>query len=312
MNPLSLAKAFRQGMAFSKGQKHKVIAEDEAKWITVHPNGSGKNKAGKDIKGRHVLIDGESGKILGGMGGKFTGKPISSISKKAKAAPVKKTKTTKAKAAPAKTTAPKKSDVPEGYTKLDGTMRVEKETEKAVLGVFHGMRTWLPKSQVTVKDGVITSASNNIIEEKGWRKFSTSRISTTSGWEWNDVTPANAKRWAETKVNLPSGQMKLDFPIRIKRETDKAFMLDYDDYTTWTADENGEEVFPSLWAPKSQVTASPDKKSVYGMAKWLMKRQKIKSWDDVHKKKRKPKQSATAWIRLGNAGISGWRGDVDR
>lgn len=312
MNPLSLAKAFRQGMAFSKGQKHKVIAEDEAKWITVHPNGSGKNKAGKDIKGRHILIDGESGKILGGMGGKFTGKPISSISKKAKAAPVKKTKTTKAKAAPAKTTAPKKSDVPEGYTKLDGTMRVEKETEKAVLGVFHGMRTWLPKSQVTVKDGVITSASNNIIEEKGWRKFSTSRISTTSGWEWNDVTPANAKRWAETKVNLPSGQMKLDFPIRIKRETDKAFMLDYDDYTTWTADENGEEVFPSLWVPKSQVTASPDKKSVYGMAKWLMKRQKIKSWDDVHKKKRKPKQSATAWIRLGNAGISGWRGDVDR
>lgn len=312
MTPLSLAKAFRQGMAFSKGQKHKVIAEDEAKWITVHPNGSGKNKAGKDIKGRHILIDGESGKILGGMGGKFTGKPISSISKKAKAAPVKKTKTTKAKAAPAKTTAPKKSDVPEGYTKLDGTMRVEKETEKAVLGVFHGMRTWLPKSQVTVKDGVITSASNNIIEEKGWRKFSTSRISTTSGWEWNDVTPANAKRWAETKVNLPSGQMKLDFPIRIKRETDKAFMLDYDDYTTWTADENGEEVFPSLWVPKSQVTASPDKKSVYGMAKWLMKRQKIKSWDDVHKKKRKPKQSATAWIRLGNAGISGWRGDVDR
>ena len=312
MNPLSLAKAFRQGMAFSKGQKHKVIAEDEAKWITVHPNGSGKNKAGKDIKGRHVLIDGESGKILGGMGGKFTGKPISSISKKAKAAPVKKTKTTKAKAAPAKTTAPKKPAVPEGHTKLDGTMRVEKETEKAVLGVFHGMRTWLPKSQVTVKDGVITSASNNIIEEKGWRKFSTSRISTTSGWEWNDVTPANAKRWAETKVNLPSGQMKLDFPIRIKRETDKAFMLDYDDYTTWTADENGEEVFPSLWVPKSQVTASPDKKSVYGMAKWLMKRQKIKSWDDVHKKKRKPKQSATAWIRLGNAGISGWRGDVDR
>lgn len=312
MTPLSLAKAFRQGMAFSKGQKHKVIAEDEAKWITVHPNGSGKNKAGKDIKGRHVLIDGESGKILGGMGGKFTGKPISSISKKAKAAPVKKTKPTKAKTAPAKTTAPKKPDVPEGYTKLDGTMMVEKETEKAVLGVFHGKRTWLPKSQVTVKDGVITSASNNIIEEKGWRKFSTSRISTTSGWEWNDVTPANAKRWAETKVDLPSGQMKLDFPIRIKRETDKAFMLDYDDYTTWTADENGEEVFPPLWVPKSQVTASPDKKSVYGMAKWLMKRQKIKSWDEVHKKKRKPKQSATAWIRLGNAGISGWRGDVDR
>lgn len=289
-----LGAAFCAGLFFIRGRN---VAQDTAKWITVHPNGSGKNQAGKSIKGRHVLIDGESGIVLGGMGGKFTGKSISSVSKKAKAAP-------------AKTTAPKKPDEPEGYTKLDGTMRVEKETEKAVLGVFHGERTWLPKSQVTVKDGVITSASNNIIEEKGWRKFSTSRISTTSGWEWNDVTPANAKRWAETKVNLPSGQMKLDFPIRIKRETDKAFMLDYDDYTTWTADENGEEVFPPLWVPKSQVTASPDKKSVYGMAKWLMKRQKIKSWDNVHKKKTKSKPSKTSWIRLGNAGISGWSGDV--
>lgn len=304
-----LGAAFCAGLFFTRGRN---VAQDAAKWITVHPNGSGKSKAGKNIEGRHVLIDGESGIVLGGMGGKFTGKSISSISKKAKATPVKKTKTTKAKAAPAKTTAPKKPTVPEGHTKLDGTMRVEKETEKAVLGVFHGKRTWLPKSQVTVKDGVITSASNNIIDEKGWRKFSTARIDTTGGWEWNDRTSANAKRWAETKVNLPSGQMKLDFPIRIKCETDKAFMLDYDDYTTWTADENGEEVFPPLWVPKSQVTASPDKKSVYGMAKWLMKRQKIKSWDDVHKKKRKPKQSATAWIRLGNAGISGWRGDVDR
>lgn len=289
-----LGAAFCAGLFFIRGRN---VAQDTAKWITVHPNGSGKNQAGKSIKGRHVLIDGESGIVLGGMGGKFTGKSISSVSKKAKAAP-------------AKTTAPKKPDEPEGYTKLDGTMRVEKETEKAVLGVFHGERTWLPKSQVTVKDGVITSASNNIIEEKGWRKFSTSRISTTSGWEWNDVTPANAKRWAETKVNLPSGQMKLDFPIRIKRETDKAFMLDYDDYTTWTADENGEEVFPPLWVPKSQVTASPDKKSVYGMAKWLMKRQKIKSWDNVHKKKPKSKPSKTSWFRLGNAGISGWSGDV--
>lgn len=304
-----LGAAFCAGLFFTRGRN---VAQDAAKWITVHPNGSGKSKAGKNIKGRHVLIDGESGIVLGGMGGKFIGKSISSISKKAKATPVKKTKTTKAKAAPAKTTAPKKPAVPEGHTKLDGTMRVEKETEKAVLGVFHGKRTWLPKSQVTVKDGVITSASNNIIDEKGWRKFSTARIDTTGGWKWNDRTSANAKRWAETKVNLPSGQMKLDFPIRIKRETDKAFMLDYDDYTTWTADENGEEVFPPLWVPKSQVTASPDKKSVYGMAKWLMKRQKIKSWDDVHKKKRKPKQSATAWIRLGNAGISGWMGDVDR
>ena len=46
------------------------IAKDEAKWITVHPNGP-------DAKGRPVLIDEESGKVLGGMGGKFNGETLS-------------------------------------------------------------------------------------------------------------------------------------------------------------------------------------------------------------------------------------------
>ena len=46
------------------------LAKDEAKWITVHPNG-------QENKGRPALIDGESGKVLGGMGGKFNGKTLS-------------------------------------------------------------------------------------------------------------------------------------------------------------------------------------------------------------------------------------------
>ena len=42
---------------------------DENKWITVHPNGP-------DNKGRPALIDGESGEVKGGMGGKFTGEKV--------------------------------------------------------------------------------------------------------------------------------------------------------------------------------------------------------------------------------------------
>lgn len=48
----------------------KKPAQDEDKWITVKPNGAGNT-------GRPVLIDGETGKVKGGMGGKFNGKKIS-------------------------------------------------------------------------------------------------------------------------------------------------------------------------------------------------------------------------------------------
>ena len=68
-----LGKAFRLGYAFSRGQSYrKGIAQDEAKWITVHPNGKGMTKTGDKAKGQPVLID-------GGMGGKFTGKHISAV-----------------------------------------------------------------------------------------------------------------------------------------------------------------------------------------------------------------------------------------
>lgn len=62
--------AFKLGVAFGRGMAYKKqLTEDAAKWITVHPNGT-------ENKGRPALIDGESGQILGGMGGKFNGAKI--------------------------------------------------------------------------------------------------------------------------------------------------------------------------------------------------------------------------------------------
>lgn len=55
------------------------IVFDEAKWITVHPNGKGYNNNGEKIKGTPILIDSESGAVLGGAGGKFTGKHVSEM-----------------------------------------------------------------------------------------------------------------------------------------------------------------------------------------------------------------------------------------
>ena len=68
-----LGRAFSLGYAYGHGAS---MAMDEAKWITVHPNGTGANANGDPIKGRPLLIDDETGLILGGMGGKGKGKKL--------------------------------------------------------------------------------------------------------------------------------------------------------------------------------------------------------------------------------------------
>ena len=65
--------AFKLGMIYARGKAHaRQLANDDAKWITVHPNG-------KENKGRPALLDSETGEVLGGMGGKFNGKHISAV-----------------------------------------------------------------------------------------------------------------------------------------------------------------------------------------------------------------------------------------
>lgn len=68
-----LGRAFALGCVYGHGV---LMAQDEAKWITVHPNGTGANANGDPIKGRPLLIDDETGSILGGMGGKGKGKKL--------------------------------------------------------------------------------------------------------------------------------------------------------------------------------------------------------------------------------------------
>lgn len=58
------------------------FATDGAKWVTAHPNGRGYNNSGEKIKGTPVLIDEESGEVLGGAGGKLTGKHFSKMPKR--------------------------------------------------------------------------------------------------------------------------------------------------------------------------------------------------------------------------------------
>lgn len=69
-----LGKAFKLGLSFARGRRYSGVAMDADKWITVKPNGEGKT-------GRPVLIDGETGEIKAGMGGKFNGQKISEARK---------------------------------------------------------------------------------------------------------------------------------------------------------------------------------------------------------------------------------------
>ena len=71
-----LGRAFSLGYAYGHGAS---MAMDDAQWITVHPNGTGANAKGDPIKGRPLLIDGETGTILGGASGKFKGKKLSEM-----------------------------------------------------------------------------------------------------------------------------------------------------------------------------------------------------------------------------------------
>ena len=81
-----LGRAFRLGLAFAFGKRFcaQGVASDEARWITVHPNGRGTTSSGDKAKGQPVLIDGDTGEVLGGMGGKFNGRHISAVPKRGK------------------------------------------------------------------------------------------------------------------------------------------------------------------------------------------------------------------------------------
>jgi hypothetical protein len=64
------------------GLRENNVTQDEDKWITVHPGGKGMKADGSGEKGgTPVLINGETGEIKGGMGGKFTGKRIGEVRK---------------------------------------------------------------------------------------------------------------------------------------------------------------------------------------------------------------------------------------
>lgn len=77
-----LARAYKLGLRTAYKNPRYLLSLDDARWITVHPNGKGVSNGGGDIKGRAALIDTETGTILGGIGGKFNGRSVSNMQAK--------------------------------------------------------------------------------------------------------------------------------------------------------------------------------------------------------------------------------------
>ena len=72
MAALDSAEQWLQNEVLKMRRKKAMDAKD--RWITVKPNG-------EENKGRHVKIDGETGEIKAGMGGRYNGQKISEASK---------------------------------------------------------------------------------------------------------------------------------------------------------------------------------------------------------------------------------------
>ena len=72
MEALDSAERWLQNEVLKMRRKKAMDAKE--RWITVHPNGA-------ENKGRHVKIDGKTGEIKAGMGGRYNGQKISEASK---------------------------------------------------------------------------------------------------------------------------------------------------------------------------------------------------------------------------------------
>lgn len=106
-----------------------IKINDAPQWITVHPNGPG-------TTGTHVQIEGTTGEVLAGMGGKFNGKHISAVEKGGKNEQVGADaviRRQKAQAAEKKAAASKPASTPTGTSKPAGKPEAKKapEAEKA-------------------------------------------------------------------------------------------------------------------------------------------------------------------------------------
>lgn len=254
-------RAYGMGRAYARGR---CLAQDAAKWITVHPNGKGVNAQGGDIKGRPALIDSETGKILGGMGGRFNGRHISAVKKGNRGARNGEripSKTVRERPGAAQTAQTAEADMvrqrrnefkkqrDETAAFIKGNPEAKKlsdELHENVEKAGDACKKLLEKSgetgpfmELAGRSAFIDRAIHKLGVEKVRAEFDRKAQAKSKAAE------TRARKLQELKdrvrqLPLPSNHVRLKDPAKVLKQTEKAVQVDFNGIKTWL--------------PKSQIT----------------------------------------------------------
>lgn len=305
-------KAFTQGRKFRKSHQ---LARDASKWITVKPNG-------KEGKGRPALIDDQTGRVLGGMGGKFNGKKINEV-RKSFVGPETPTPEQIKKANRKPRTAKKKEPTGTGKeeNKTNSNGNNENKQSNKPLDFNEPPTPTFSKGKYSVK-GFKSEAERNkhfgveagyvplqrpqdieketekayLLPHKKWVPKSAVKldkdgkvIQVKSGIA-ADKDLGVSFEWQNAclehnDVAIPKNQKLLARPQKILKETEKAYLIDLSNFSDSYFDGN-EQAFRttgSTWVPKNSTTA--DKGEVISIAPWLVRNGTIQKFQLMKEKK---------------------------
>lgn len=244
-----LGAAFRAGLAFANGHQ---LAQDAARWITVFPNG-------RQNDGRPAIIDSETGKVLGGMGGKFNGENIQSVRKEFRQA--------KPQKAFSKAEIRAFAEQPEAKAVVDRLLKKHSRNEivaelatKAGVNITNQGSANLAATEYVM--GVGVDKVRQMLDESDSRSGRAKKAAETRRKNASEKAASqleDAKKALET-TEIPDNFGRVSEPVKIKKETEKAVQIDSG---------NG-----YVWLPKSQVKVF-EGRYVIAMSDWIGKRHGI-------------------------------------
>ena len=209
--------AFALGVRYAKRKtKRKTLTFDEAKWITVKPNGP-------QHTGRPALIDSVTGQVLGGMGGKFNGRHISAVKNKGK------------------------NEQPGAQMQIIARDPAQKaaamNNQRIDFKVVGGTQSQAQTSPANTKEA-----------KRQEQSAEQERRSTNKAKQSENNQPAENNQQSITNADFKKYHMPLNQLSKIEKETDKAFLISSDFASGFDGDDTVFKR-QSVWVPKSQVSS---------------------------------------------------------
>lgn len=253
--------ALALGRAYAAKKNNVKLALDADKWVTTKP---------ENRKGRHILINGETGEIKAGLGGKFNGVSISKLRtvsrQRSDAKKASKTAANKPESVPQ--SVPQKVDPlsPEEWAKAERPLR---SAPKRVTYAGLGGQRLTPEERLSLanKQAAAKKARSDAKKElQALRK---------------KVAAVRDPKWPDLESKLPEGFVQVIDPVQgslyekgeiaavrssdisIQKETEKAVQVHY-----LVSNRYSPEKWE--WLPKSQIITKGDR--VVATKEWLAKK----------------------------------------